>query len=253
MTTNSLPSQFFKYLAFPFKDPDWGKKIAIGLLLSMANMIVPILPMLLIAGYSGKIMKHIILEKGDPYLPDWNDWGDLLTKGLKLLGAGFIFGFPVMVLCFAAMAGMMIPVFGLPFFIQADGSLPPESTLLMLVGFGIFGAMMMLAMPIGLILSLVEAPAFGHLVAKDDFMAAFRFKEWWPILRAGFGSFLFAILASMGLSTVGVLAVQFLNMTVILCWLYPFALYTLIFFLSLYQYTFIALAYRDGIAKASGT
>ncbi|MGI5921300.1 MAG: DUF4013 domain-containing protein [Syntrophomonadaceae bacterium] len=65
-------------LAFPFKDPEWVKKIILGCFIS----IVPVLNILAI-GYFTECIRIGI--RGEKRLPDWEDMGDLAKKGVTAL------------------------------------------------------------------------------------------------------------------------------------------------------------------------
>jgi hypothetical protein len=223
MATTGFFDQVIGSIGFPFKGSQWGKKLLIGALIGLANSIIPILPVLIITGYCGKIMKQIIQEGEEPYLPDWDDWGGYLGEGLKLWGAGIIYSLPLIILLLAAVAGMILS--GLLIGFSSNSSYDSNS-----ISPGLM-ALPMLFIPI----------AFGLLCS-----AAFRFKEWWPILKAGFSAYLIIVLASFLLSFIGITVIQLLNSTIILCFLYPLTIGVFTFLLSLYQYTFWALAYREG-------
>jgi hypothetical protein len=101
-------------LAFPFKDPDWLKKSAIGFALVLAMYVIPIVPMLFIAGYGSRIMKRILVEEGKPYLPEWDNWEGLLTDGGKLWGAGIIYALPILLLLFLGFGLMLLAILSPP-------------------------------------------------------------------------------------------------------------------------------------------
>ena len=70
MSTNSSTQQLQNIFTFPFKDPDWVKKLAIGSLLILSGFIIPILPILFVYGYIMRIMERIIVQDGELYLPE---------------------------------------------------------------------------------------------------------------------------------------------------------------------------------------
>ena len=113
---------------------------------------------------------------------------------------------------------------------------------------GAFG----LAMVVGLVTGFVTPVAMMHTVAKDDFSAAFRVREWWPILRANLTGFLLSYVIVMGVWFAMTFVVQFLYLTIVLCCLVPFAFSVLIAYVLLVSNALFALAYRDGVANLSG-
>jgi len=251
MASTSFFDELLHSIAFPFKDSDWVKKLAIGFGLTLAISIVPIIPTLLIAGYCQRIMKQIIIEDGEPYLPEWVNWGAMLSEGLKLWGAGIIFVLPLFLLIFIALVFMLLAVAGPVFFIRSNGTIAPAGSIIFLAGIGLFIVMMSLVSLLSLAINLIQGPAIGHLVAKDSFSAAFRVGEWWPILKKGFGAFLTVIISTIVLFGLAFFAIQILSITIILIFLLPFLFLFLTFFINLYTYTFYALAYRYGRRKLS--
>jgi len=47
-----------------------------------------------VVGYAYQIIQRIILEDGEPYLPEWEDWSKLFNDGLRLTGALLILYIP---------------------------------------------------------------------------------------------------------------------------------------------------------------
>lgn len=71
-------ADFKKAFSFPFRDNDWPAKFLIGVLLG----ILPIVRFFSV-GYSYKVFKAT-LNGGEPYLPEWEDYGDLFFQGFKI-------------------------------------------------------------------------------------------------------------------------------------------------------------------------
>ena len=249
MSTSTNTQQLQNVLTFPFKDPDWFKKLTIGSLLILSGFIIPILPILFVYGYVMRIMERIIIQDGEPCLPEWDDWGKLFTDGARLLGAGLIYAIPALILFFLGYMIAFLPAFLIPWM---EGIVEPSSAAFaifplfgMMLGFGTMGLGILLAVAVGI---LVPA-ALGHLVAKDRFSAAFQVNEWWPILRANFTGFLLAFVIIMGIFTIGSFFYQILYFTIILCCLIPLALSAYSMYLSLISMTLFAQAYSDGVQK----
>jgi hypothetical protein len=92
-------------------------------------------------------------------------------------------------------------------------------------------------------------PAMGHLLAKGDFGAAFRFKEWWPVFKANFSGYLLALLILYGVSMGLVWVAYLFYFSVVLCFLMPLALCVVMFLVSMMRISLAAVAYRDGVRK----
>ena len=249
MSTNTTTQQQQNVLTFPFKDPDWFKKLVIGSLLILSGFIIPILPILFVYGYVMRIMERIIVQDGEPYLPEWDDWGNFFTGGARLLGAGLIYALPVIVLIFLGYMVTFLLAILMPwmeviaFFSYLVSFHFP--LLWMLFGFGLMGVGILFAILIG----IVVPAGMGHLVAKDQFSAAFQVNEWWPIFRANFTGFLLAFVIIMGISMIGSFIFQILYFTIILCCLIPLVLSAFSMYLSLVSMTLYAQAYCEGVQK----
>ncbi len=249
MQTESFFNRLANSLYFPFKDPQWVKKVAIGSALSLAIFIVPIVPMLFVYGYSLRVMQRIISGDGEPSLPEWKDWGRLLSDGLKLWGAGLLYSLPILILLLGGMT-LLTVAFLLPTFsVHSNNTLPPQLWGIYAAGFIVFFLMIVVVVPLSWAISLLQAAGLSHLATKDRFSAAFRFGEWWPIFKKGFVPFLLAVVAAMVLAWVFTLVLQILLLTVILVILLPVLMGVYGFLILLYQNAFYALAYREAVRK----
>lgn len=236
---------YWQVLRFPFQGRDAWKKIAVGALLSLLMFIIPVLPILVVCGYAVRIMKRILHQDGDPYLPEWDNWDVLLKDGLKVWGASLLIGLPLALLMLVSLGAIVVPWIILPVTAAESGHISDSATITaaILTVLGYLG--LLLAIVLSWPLALVQGPILGHVVAQDSFQAAFRVKEWWKILRAGLGIFLLETVVVMVLAWLGSFIIYLSTLTILLCFLYPFLLATEMFFLTLYTYTFIALAYRE--------
>ena len=234
--------QLFSY---PFKDERWQGKLIVASALMFAGFIVPVLPMLALYGYVARIMRRIISGDGKLGLPEWEDWGDLLGTGLKVLGPMIIFTLPALLLMFLSYATWFFPVVfaGLA---AESGDLGPQSFLVLLsilstgMGFVLFGV----AMLVGLFLGILQPVIMTHVVATGEFAAAFRFYEWWRIFRSNREEFLLAYALIVGLSVGLGFLYQAAMLTVVLCCILPFLLPIASVYLLLVMAPLFAQAYR---------
>ncbi len=252
MTSTASLEGVKKVVFFPFKGKSWGVKLLIGSALNLANYIIPLVPLVPIYGYAGQIAKRVILQDEDPEMPEWADWGLFFSDGIKLLGASVLYSLPGILTMIAGYVLMFAGNFAFMFdprFYTSPESMGPEF---------IFGGMAavfggMLVIMIGLLLLAVAGlfmpPALGHLIAKGEFGAAFRVKEWWPIFKANFSGFLLALVIQYGISMALIWAAYAFYFTVVLCFLMPFALVAAAFLMSVIHFSLIAVTYRDGVRK----
>lgn len=255
MSTQTFTADQLQALfAFPFKDADWKNKFLIGSLIVLAGYIIPIVPFFFIYGYMVHVMRRIIVEQAEPWLPAWDDWGKLLIDGLKLFGVGFIYMLPALILFLIGFLLMfVIPVLGIPFIAilgeeNADtaGVIFGIITIVSMVGstilFGL-GHLVMLAI-------VVVFPAiFGHVVATDEFSAAFRIKEWWAIFRANIGGFLIALIVVLLVNMVLGIAMYLLYFTIILCCLMPLISAPVTMYLTVIYGAIFGQVYRGGVQQ----
>ena len=235
-------------IAFPFRQPRGLQKLVIGAALTLLGIAIPILPTLFVLGYQSAVARRAI-RTGELEMPEWTDWSTLLVDGLKVFGVGLIYTLPAIAVIMVGYAGMMST--SVMAAIMEDAG-PNEVLRWMWVpllgslgGIGLFGVGMLLALLAG-----AFAPvALAHMLATDSFAAAFRVRQWWPILRANLGGFVLAYVLILGVSMAFSLAVQVLSFTIVLCLLVPLATV----FYSMYVWTvgsgLIGLAYRDAVEK----
>jgi hypothetical protein len=244
-----------KAVFFPFHGKNWGLKLLIGSALGLANYVIPFVPLIPLYGYAGQIAKRIIIEGEDPELPEWKDWGLYFTDGIKLFGATIIFMFPAILL----MVGGYLLMFGMNFafmfdpnFLKSAESVTPF-LLSSMAGAFVGMAIMMLGMLLGFVTGLFLPPALGHLIAKGQFSAAFRIREWWPIFKSNFGGYLLMFALLYGIN-IGMMWICYMfYFTIVLCFLMPFALAATTFLLSIIHFSLIAVTYRDGTQKIAQT
>ena len=242
-----------KAVFFPFRGDKWGIKILIGSALGFASFIIPIVPAIPMFGYFGQIMKRIIVQDEDPELPEWNDWGTLFLDGIKLFGATLIYLLPALILTMGGYILFMVLDFSLAFSSTAYSQYSSNPFPMSMIGsmVGMFGGMavMMLGFVLAFVTIIFIPPALGNMIAKGDFGAAFRFKEWWPVLKANLSGYILAVAIAMGLFYLMYMLAMVLYATVILCFLLPFAFSFIFFISSIIGFSVYAIAYRDGMRK----
>lgn len=255
MTAQSFTTDNLKeLLAFPFQDEDWKNKLLIGSLIVFAGFAIPLIPFFFLYGYMMQIMQHIIVEKGKPFLPQWDDWGKLFVDGAKLLGVVLIYMLPVMVLMMIGFFIMFLfPMLGIPVAV-IGGEENPEaagavmgvlSIVSMIAFFVLFGISMVFGLAIGIVMPAI----MGHVAATGDFGAAFRLKEWWAIFKANVGGFLLAYLIVFAVSMVLNSILGFLYCTIILCCIVPFLTAPITLYTVIISGALFGAAYRDGVEK----
>lgn len=245
----SQTNSFEEALAFPFRGKTGQNRFLIGALVALSSSMIPILPLILIAGYCAQIMRRVIREDGRPEMPAWEAWDRLLLDGLKLTAVGLILSLPLMLVAFGGWGLYMLST--VPMMMLGENT-DPDSALFfapMFLGMIAMFVSAGLSMVLSVALGLFMPPALAHVVAQDSFGAAFRVREWWRVFRANLSGFLLSTVILFGLWMVFMFLVQILYVTVCLCCLIPVIMGPAGFYLALVGYTLYAQAYRTGLER----
>jgi hypothetical protein len=239
-----LPALF----RFPFQGPDWKKRFLIGSALMLANLIIPILPLIVVAGYVIEVMRRI-LRGEDPALPPWSDWGRLTIDGLRGALVSLVFLLPGTVVYLIGMGLYLLGIVVAPLAVGTSGRSP--AAMAVFLGLAAAGVLMFFTC-IAIVLWLVgSAPlpaATAHFVVRDRVGAAFSVGEWWPILRANAMGFFIDWVLVAGLWALAYLACALVGYTVVLCCLLPLVAAPALFYLWVVGAAKFALSYREGAA-----
>ena len=249
MTQSTTSDDLKALFAYPFQDTNWKNKFLIGSLVVLAGYIIPIIPFFVVYGYMAQIMRRIIVERGQPYLPEWDDWGKMFMDGLKLLGALLVYSLPIFVLFCASYLFIFLTI-GVSASVEASSDAPSGLAAVgPLVGtfgfFCMFGIIMIFALALG----LVSPAIMGHIIATDEFSAAFRFGEWWSIFRANLGGFFIAYVIVLALYSAFSFALSIMYLTIILCCFLPIIMGPVTYYMLLISAVVFGQAYRDGVDK----
>ena len=243
--TRSLKALF----KFPFQGSNWKNNFIIGTALTFVNFMLPIVPMLFVSGYTLRVMRQAI-EGREPALPAWDDWGKLATDGLQAMAINLVYLLPAGLVFIGGWGLYMITSFAMPILMSAGGRGQASSTfgLAMLAFFGSF-AIMIVSMFVGSLLLVAGAiplpVATGHFVAQDKVGAAFRVREWWPLLRVNKMGYFVGWVVIMGLAAILYYALTLAYTTVILCFVIPLLMAPAGFYLSLISAALFGQTYRE--------
>lgn len=242
---------FFGYdlkeiFTFPFKDADSRKYLLIGGLISLAAFFIPILPYFILYGYAVIIIKQV-LNGESPHMVPWEDWSSMFKDGAKLFGIRLIFTLPIIIFAIPVMLGGI----AMPFIAEGMNNADAEAFI------AIFSIIMMgsmcIVIPLSIPMAVLIPAAEMHNVDKDDFAAAFQFKEWWPILRANLGGFIVAFGIYYAAAMAFAVVMQLLFVTIILACLAFILIPAMTIYITLIMYVTVAIAYRDGKSKLAQT
>ena len=235
-------------LTYPFKDEKWQGKVIIGILISLGNFIIPILPALFVWGYFYQIMHRILVGDGELYLPEWDDWGKLLKDGWRLFCVNFLYNIPALIIMFIGVGIYFVGIFGFAI-ASSESYIPEESMLVIYPLMGIMFLCMAVSMVLVILVTIALPPAMCNAVKHDSFKAAFQLKEWWQVLKANVSGFIIALLLGYGLFTIIMFVGQLLYMSMICCCLmYPVAMIGG-YYLGFVFAALIPLVYKEGLEK----
>lgn len=91
-----------KALTFFTEDPRWKEKIAIGVGVMLAStllvfLLIGLAGYLIVAGYCVRLLQNV--RDGHPTpLPEWDQWGDDLVRGFKMVVIALVWFIPVAIL-----------------------------------------------------------------------------------------------------------------------------------------------------------
>jgi hypothetical protein len=91
-----------KSISFITEDPRWQQKLMIGTGVIIAStifsvVIIGLIGFIIFAGYTIRLLQNV--RDGQPYpLPEWDQWGEDLARGFKLVVATFTWALPIIVL-----------------------------------------------------------------------------------------------------------------------------------------------------------
>jgi len=233
-------------LAFPFRDPNWKGRFAIGAGLCLAGFLIPFLPVLFVYGYLLHVMREVIRDESLT-LPAWDAWGKFFLDGLKAFGVALVYLMPSIVVFgvgrwsyFVGMigaAGMSDP--------YASSGTNAQALWLMFGSMGVFFLGMLLG-SLFWILGVVPLPmAAGNLASTDRLGSAFRLRELSKILAANPFGFFLAWVIVLGLTAMLYLAMMLPYMTVVLICAIPVLASLFGFYLLLVGAALFGLAYRQ--------
>jgi hypothetical protein len=182
-------------LAYPFQAADWYRKLLpLTVLYSVLIFVLPPAAEAVQKGYAWRVARRMLVEGGEPDLPERLVWGDIIRNGLRWLLVSFVFNLPAL-LAFGAAVALLIARFGLPEWGEAARDWPglSEGWPTLLVG-------LLIGMPLSIVGGWLSNLAVMHMIYHDSLAAAFRVREWARILASDLGAFFQAMLALLALA-----------------------------------------------------
>ena len=155
---------FGKAFSFTFEDPDWVKKVLLGGVISL----VPILNFAA-TGYSLEVTRRVIHNEPRP-LPEWDDIGGKLVKGLLYTVIAFVYALPILLLVCLMQGGLAVLGGAASSSSRSSDAAGGAAAIISIC----FSCLMLIY---GIFMGIVLPAAIGNYAAKDQFGAAFRFGD----------------------------------------------------------------------------
>jgi len=234
---------------FPFQGAGWEKRFLVGALLTFVSFIIPIVPVIFVCGYLLEVMRRAV--KGEELvLPDWTDWGKLGLDGLKYILVNLVFLLPGTLIYVVGFVFYFIATFGISFgsaFAQNSQSMPAAFVPVFLLALFVFFISMFLG-PLLFFLGAIPLPAaIANLAAEGHLAAGFRLRQWWPALWKNKLGYFITWTILFGLFFFLYLAFFLVYITCILCWLIPFLIAPMGFYLGLVYAALFGQTFRESM------
>ena len=221
MSTNELtPRSLKNILSFPFRGEQWPARFLIGVGLTLAGFIVPIVPGVFQLGYFARIMRRAI--RGEEIeLPAWDDWGKLGMDGLRLIGVSLVYMLPGLVVLFGGMALYIVGFFGFMIVTETADRFSKMAIVMPLLMFILMG-IMFLSMFLGYFLLILGAVplqvAQARTVDQEQFSAAFHLNEISKLFWRNKAGYFVVWVIIIGLLGIFYFVSMMFYMTIILSW-----------------------------------
>jgi len=232
---------------FPFRRPGWRNHFLIGMLLFFANFVIPVLPGILLLGYTLQITRQAITGR-DLHLPAWEDWGRLTYDGLRALVVNLVYMLPALVVMLGGWGLYFASAFAMPL-IAAIADKDSALILVMPFFFLVSMSIIFLSTFLGITLSflgMIPLPiATARFVEQDKVAAAFKLRALWAALKANAWGYLIAWTVVIGLFGMLYIAFIAVYMSVVLCCLIPIIIAPAAFYLSTISAALFGQAYHE--------
>lgn len=235
---------------FPFQGPDWRSRFIVGTALLFAGFLVPIVPGIFVYGYVLRVMGQA-LKGEDVALPAWEDWGRLAMDGLRGMVISLVYLLPSMIVFLGGVALYFTSSILFPLLMGAAeeaSEVALGAPLLLLASM----AIMFLSLLIGSVLLVVGAiplpVATAHFVVQDKLSAAFRVREWWPLLQVNKLGYFISWVVVAGLMGILYFVSMMTYYTCVLCCFIPFLGAPIGFYVSLVSAALFGQIYRESAA-----
>jgi len=172
-----------KSFVFMFEDPNWLRKLGIGTLVGLLGIVlspvlIGLIPLIMLLGYSLDAVRNVMDGQLTP-LPEWEDWGGFLVRGLKVIVASFIWSLPAIILALPLAIGGTL--------LDDQNAGGPVGVVLMVCA----SCLMLLW---GIFVALISPSIYIRLAATGRLRSAFEASRLWRITREHLGPVIISLL-----------------------------------------------------------
>jgi hypothetical protein len=233
--------------SYPFRQPGWEGKLLMLAGLYLAGFIVPIIPWFFMTGYTAELMRRTVTSEGEPELPRWTNWQELLMDGLRLTGISLLIMIPFALIFICACGPYLTSLITL--ISSSEGSSRANSGASLFYMLSFFWLMLSMGCSffLGIGIGIPLPAATVHVVYKRSLGAFFQVKEWWKVFRANLGGFVVAYFLLIATSMTLQMMTQILASSMIfmiLVMVVPFVVWPYILVISSLLF---GQAYREGL------
>jgi hypothetical protein len=171
---------FSRAFSYVTQDQNWLQKVGIAALV----MLIPLIGPITVLGWALEITRRVINNDPAP-LPDWNDFGGLLSKGFQAFVVNFAYALPLIVISSCSnVLGQFVAGNG-------DSQAVNAAIIVVSVCIGCFSLIY------GIVLGLFLPAALGNVAATGQMSAGFRFNEVLGLVRAAPAPYFMVLLGSI--------------------------------------------------------
>ncbi len=201
--------EYGKAFTFLTEDQQWVSKLAIAGLLVIASGIIPILPLLLVMGYTLELTRNVARGETLP-LPRWEAMEDKLKYGAIVLVIGVVYMLPMLVVgvCAGGFAAATVISAGGSASASRNGDPGAAAGIFTVLPF-IFVCFACVAAVYGVIAGLMANAATLIYLNTGTLGSAFRFREVWALVQKHLGDLIMiwvaSLVANLGVFVVGMI------------------------------------------------
>jgi len=193
--------------SFPFKDPDWFKKIGIIALVSL----IPIVGQLVALGWGLEVARRVINH--DPDLLPSLEFGEQLKKGFQAWVISLVYSLPMIILTLPM--NLALPI---------GQMLEIDEETLSIVMIAVSVCCGGLSVIYGIFMSFMLSAAFGRFVVEGTIGAGLKFGEVWKMVKAAPVAYLIVLAGMIVASIVASLGIIACGIGVLLTTAYSYAI-----------------------------